>query len=267
MYELWFRYDYAEKRRGKGDLIMVNRAELEAKIKEKILLVGDSGTGKTYTSVKVAEAVAKAGKKVVFIDPEYGCQRELELLGDDILANIEMKVTPEWNQLKVAIEHKDDCFLKILDGLTEVFQSSRQYLEDKFVERRFYTVAGTKIDIQDTEAFVFPFTVYPRIFDNVRAVCRELVAQKPHIIVTMHRFGSTSTQMRLTEDVFRKFDTVLELRRTQGITGFNYAATAIKHRGRKFTGFAQVKECDKQLVNLFEKRLGIGEKVDVPSTS
>ena len=43
---------------------MVTRNELQKKYKLKILLRGPTGTGKTFSEVKIAEEVAKRGWKV-----------------------------------------------------------------------------------------------------------------------------------------------------------------------------------------------------------
>lgn len=239
---------------------MVKRSELEAKIKEKILLVADSGYGKTYTAVRVAKLVAENGKKVVYIDPEYGAERELELLDDEVLENIELKITPRWEMLKTAIEHNDDCFLKIVDGLAEAFESVKHFLEQRYVARGAYVVGDKPISINDPQVFVLPYVAYPKVYSEVTASCRKLVEQKPHIVCTMHSFGETASQRKLTENVYRKFDTVLELKKqsaTLPIPAVAYMAQCRKHRGTSLAGLALVKNHIGQLENLFKKRMGI----------
>lgn len=239
---------------------MVKRSELEAKIKEKILLSGNSGSGKTYTAVKIAKLVAETGRKVTFIDPEHGAERELELLSDEVLENIDLKITPRWEMLRSAIESKDDAFLKILDGLSEVFELCKHFLEQRYISRGKYIAGEKEISITDPQVFVLPWVGYPKVYSEVLASCRKLVEQKPHMVVTMHDFGETDARRRLTENVYRKFDTVLELKvqtATLPVPMASYMAQCRKHRGKSLAGLALVKDHIKQLEGLFNKRMGI----------
>lgn len=242
---------------------MVKRTELEAKIKEKILLMGDSGVGKTYTCTKIAKLVAGAGKKVVYIDPEYGAERELEGLTDAELEMIELKIVPRWEMIKPAIEANDDCFLKIVDGISEVFDASMHYLEQRFLAQGKYVVGDKEQVIHDKETFVLPFVSYPKVYEDVKIACTKLIEQKPHILCTAHPFGSSDARQRLAESIYRRFDTVLDLRiQTTSIPvpSSSYVALCKKHRGAKVGGGAVVKDHVTQLENLFKKRLGIEVK-------
>lgn len=242
---------------------MVKRSELEAMIKEKILLEGDSGTGKTYTAVKIAELVAETGRKVTFIDPEFGAERELMLLSNEVLENITLKITPNWERMKIAIETNDDCFLKILDGLTEVFEEVKRFLEAKYIAKGKYILGDKLMTILDPSVFVLPWAAYPKVYSEVLTSCRKLIEQKPHIIVTMHKLGDSSAQRRLTERIYRRFDTVLTLRRDAGILPIPsavYMAQCKKHRGTSLAGLALVKDHIGQLDGLFNKRMGIKEQ-------
>lgn len=245
---------------------MVKRSELEARIKEKILLTADSGSGKTYTAVKAAKLVAENGKKVVFIDPEYGAERELELLSDEVLENIELKITPRWEMLKIAIEAKDECFLKIVDGLSEVFESCKFYIEQRNLARGTYTAGDTVKDIVDRETYTLGWVEYPKVYSEVLASCRKLVEQKPHIICTTHSFGETPSNKKLTENVYRKFDTVLELVKqsaTLPLPSVNYLAICRKHRGKSISGAGRVPSHIEQVERLFKRRLGIEVEEEV----
>lgn len=248
---------------------MVKRSELEAKIKEKILLIGDSGKGKTYSAVKVAKYVAEQGKKVVFIDPEYGCEREMEQLSDAVLENIELRVTPNWLDTKAALEKSDsDCFLKVLDGLGDIFEQNMNYLGERFLNQGYYVAGDSEKEIKHKETFVFPWSAYPKVYDTVRKVTRLLcITQTPHIICTMHSLGEAETRQRLTEDIYRKFDTTITLRcelveetdkvTQKPISKFEYQAILSKHRGRPITAIARLDNHVGQLQKLFAKRIGV----------
>jgi len=238
---------------------MVKREELLSKIKEKILLIGDTGVGKTYTAVRIAEYVASHGKPVVFIDPERGAERELELLDDNALEHIELRDCPDWESLKRAIWSRDDgAFLKILDGLSEAFIASRLWLEDRYIAHGKYMVGEAEVEIKDREVFTLPWQGYPKVYDAIRKICHELVRQRPHILVTMHSFGTTATKESLEADVFRKFDTILELRRrvSQTPPAIVYDAVLKKHRGRPFEAYVAFSGYVDKLIKLFGRRLG-----------
>lgn len=243
-------------------VLMVRREELEQKIKEKILLIGDTAAGKTFTAVKVAEFLARYGKQVVFIDPERGAERELELLGDEVLQNIVLKDTPEWEDFKKAIWSNDNCFLKIVDGLSEAFVGSKVWLEDRYISHGKYMVGESEVEIKDREIFTLPWQGYPKVYDTIRKICHELVKQSPHILVTMHSFGTTATKEKLEEDVFRKFDTIMELRRKLDTTQTKlvYDAVLKKHRGRQFIAYLSFGNCVDKLNGLFAKRMGVEYK-------
>ena len=238
---------------------LVKKSELRTKIKEKILLVGDTGVGKTYTCVKVAEFVAGHGKKVVYIDTERGAGRELETLSDEVLENITYVDAPEWDSLERAIFRNDSCFLKILDGISEVFVASKFWLEDRFISKGKYQVGESEIEITDREVFTLPWQSYSKVYDFVRRSCHELVKQSPHIIVTTHSFGTTATKEGLERDIYRKFDTILELRRTSKSAppSLVYDAVLKKHRGRPFEAFYIMPNYIEQLKKLFARRMGI----------
>lgn len=242
---------------------MVKRTELEAKIKEKILLVGNSGTGKTYSCVRVAKLVVGAGKKVVYIDTDLGAERELEGLIDTELENIELKICTRWETIKTAIELNDDCFLKIVDGISSVFDAKLHYLEQRCLAQGKYIVSDKEFTISDKETFVLPYVSYPRIYEDVKSSCNSLIEQKAHLICTAHPFGESDSRQRLAESIYRKFDTILDLRiQTTSIPvpSSSYVALCKKHRGAKVGGGAVVKDHVTQLENLFKKRLGIEVK-------
>ena len=238
---------------------MVRKSELRAKVKEKILLIGDTGVGKTYTCVKIAGFVAGHGKKVVYIDTERGAGRELEALPDEVLENITYVDAPEWDAMQRAVFRNDSCFLKILDGISEVFVASKFWLEDRFIAKGKYQVGESEIEITDREVFTLPWQSYSKVYDFVRKTVHELVKQSPHILVTMHPFGDTETKRSLEADVFRKFDTILELRRTTKQTppSIVYDAVLRKHRGRPFEAFYAMTNYIDKLKKLFARRMGV----------
>jgi len=239
---------------------MVDRKQLQSLIKEKVLLIGETASGKTYTAVRVAEHVALHGRMVVFIDPERGAGREMELLSDEALANIEFKDAPEWESFRKAVWSNDNCFLKIVDGLSEAFVASKMWIEDRAISHGKYMVGEHELEIKDKELFSLPWEGSAKVYDFIRKICHELVKQSPHIMVTMHSFGKTATKERLETDVFRKFDTIMELRRRSvelPTPRLQYDAVLKKHRGRPFEAFVSFTGHVEKLKELFGRRMSI----------
>lgn len=226
-------------------------------MKEKILLLGETGTGKTYTCVRIAEALAKLGKRTVIIDPEYGSIRELELLPDEVLQNIELRVCPTWPQFQAAVERTDsEFFLKVIDGLSEAFVLSKRYLTDKFIKLGSYIVSDKEFKIKDTDTFTLPWSNYPKVYDNVRDVVWSCMEQKPHVIMTMHPItGGTDARSDLLTDIYRRFDTIIRLETATGSDGGTYwRSFVLKHRGRGIPHGAVLRDHISALISLFERR-------------
>jgi len=103
---------------------MVKVDAVKKMVKNKVLLYGDSGTGKTHCALKVAFLFSENGKKVCYVDPEFGTQREIvELaangkIGDEHLENVTMFVTPRWKTKNV--EEKEEGV--VVGGFTNVFE-------------------------------------------------------------------------------------------------------------------------------------------------
>ena len=154
---------------------MVKKEEIEKLIKEKILLVGEAGSGKTYNAVEIAGYLSEKGQKVMYIDPEFGAERELLKLTDAQLENIELKVCPEWVQFKEVISEDTDCYIKIIDGLSEALELFRRYLESKFIAQGFYLVGDKEFEIKDPDTFMLPWNTYPKVYDETRGVVYRLL--------------------------------------------------------------------------------------------
>jgi len=236
---------------------MVKKEELMKKIKEKILLRGQTGVGKTYTAVRLAEFVASRGYKVVYIDPEWGAERELELLDDEVLENIELRIVPEWKSFKYECLKNDTCFLKVVDGLSEGFELALRFLEERYERLGYYVVQDKEIQIRDRDSFVLPYMAYPKVYSGVKEIVHNLVKHSYHIICTAHPFKETATQQALEQAIFRKFDTIIDLEKRESMTppSIEYVAFLKKHRGKAITSYAMLEDHIGQLKKLFERRM------------
>lgn len=221
---------------------MVTKKELRGLIKEKVLLVGNAGTGKTYAAVKVASALSESELKVVFIDPEWGSNKELERLTDSQLENIDLKITPRWELYKDAVLSNDSCYLKVVDGISEGVNLYRKFLEERFVTQGFYNIGEKTFEIKDPSTFVLPWNFYARIYDSVRDMIYEMLEHDYHILVTMHYIGDSDAKKSLEQDIYRKVDSVLQMERTSSEGKPAWFSMVRKNRGRDDFGIVNVKD-------------------------
>ncbi|RLE49111.1 MAG: hypothetical protein DRJ18_00275 [Candidatus Methanomethylicota archaeon] len=236
---------------------MVTLQEIKRYIKEKILLVGNSGTGKTYCCVKIAVELSKLGHNVVYIDPEFGSQREFLRYTDDELANIDLRVVDSWTEFKNAVLEPSKCTLKIVDGLSEVINLHQKYLMDKWFAQGYVDIGDKRVEIKDPDSFRFPWNLYPTLYDEVRHIIYELLYNHSyHFLMTMHPLQGTEAKERLQEDLFRKFDCVIELRRLEGDTP-NWEAIIRKNRGKEdHSTVMRTREHDRLLVKRMLNTVG-----------
>jgi len=211
---------------------LVKREELRKLIKEKILLYGDTDTGKTFASAKLAAFLVENNKKVIFIDPEFGSQRELDLLSDDILEGIDLRVVRTYPEFRDACMEDSDCFLKVIDGLSEGMELHKRFLEDRFIAQGSYTVKDKTFKIEDIETFSLPWQTYAKLYSDLKGVVYKAIQHKYHFLMTMHPLKTTESRIELTQSIFRKMDTVLELRRDETSEGgVNRYGVIKKNRG------------------------------------
>jgi len=211
---------------------MVRKEEIEKLVKEKILLIGEAGTGKTYNAVRVAGYLSERGQKVTYIDPEFGAERELLRLTDAQLENIDLRVCPEWGQFKEAIRERTDCYIKIVDGLSEAIELFRRYLEAKFTAQGFYVVSDKEFEIKDPDTFLLPWASFPKVYDEMKYILYEMLQHDYQVLATMHPLRASDAKQELEQSIKRKFDTVIEMRRSEG-DSVNWYAVVRKNRGRE----------------------------------
>jgi len=166
-------------------------------------------------------------------------------------------ITPDWKSFKHAVLEEKECFIKIVDGIKEAMELFKDYLEQKFIAQGYYIVEKNPIEIKDPDTFSLPYVMYPKLYDEVKNLIYELLRMEHnyHILVTSHWFGESDAKERLQEDIFRKFDTVIELKASKEETP-TWWAIIHKNRGREKAGVSNVIRG-----NLTEKLLTIWQKV------
>jgi hypothetical protein len=232
----------------------------DVKTRNKVLLVGDSGTGKTHISLMVSFLFSKNGKKVVYIDPEDGAGREIKELynsgkiGNEELESIEKIDAVNWEEFKDAIV-KADGDLIVVDCMSEAMKQFENYLKQKFIGQGYYVVKDKEIKIKDESTFTVPWELVSRVYDKLLEVMYYLLRDKrdSHFIVTLHPIGGTTARDELQNSIMAKTDTVIELDSVVNEGRRSFIGVVRKNRGG--VSAVRLKEPDKAVLKMFEKVL------------
>ncbi len=125
------------------------------KKRERILIIGHTGHGKTYTATRVAYELAKSGKKVLYIDTEMGAIDEFSTLEitDDIDKNIAyVKVDNFIDLKKYATNYTDKVHTIIIDPI-RLTSLSRTTAKELFIKKGVRYVGESIIPIEDPDTF------------------------------------------------------------------------------------------------------------------
>jgi len=92
---------------------------------------GPAGSGKTNVALQAAYTAARAGKRVVFLDPEgsFHEQRVRQICGADtnsVLKNIILSSIMDFNEQDRVITQLPPCDLVIADSLTSLYRLQRE---------------------------------------------------------------------------------------------------------------------------------------------
>ncbi len=234
----------------------MKREDLKKNIKEKMLFEGPTATGKTHTLLIISAIYAIAGKKVLYIDPEGGTDKEkwkvFNKLTDRQLENIELiqatnieiylKYMIGWTEektigtQKTIIQHGlDDCDVKICDGLGNEIEQYKTQLSRKFQDQGYYEIGGKQFNIMNKETFVLPYQFYGKLYDQIKESLVVMLNHKYDIFASIHPLKQTDSQMELQQQIYQKFDSVTSLhKQLNPINGCpRWTGKIIKNRGRE----------------------------------
>jgi len=225
-------------------------------VKHKVILVGPYGSGKTHIALQVAFLFSRKGRSVTYIDPEYGCQKEIiELYGKGLISDEEVEgvnliVTPSWVEFIDAIEKSEDD-LTIVDCMSEGMRLFSEYLKEKYLSQGHYIVGGKEIKVKDPDTFTVPWELTSRVYDKLLEVMYYMVKHKKHILVTTHPIGGTTAREELQNSLMAKVDTVIELESIVSEGKKEYFGLVRKNRGGK-EGI-RVRNPGDAILKMFEK--------------
>jgi len=239
-------------------------------VKNKVLLRGASGTGKTHNALQVSFLFSRSGKKVAYVDPEWGCQKEIASIDvrDEDIANIDLYITTEWkktlqqvgdgvyiggfvNAMGKIAENSYD--LVVIDSMNEIMAIHKKYLEDKFIAQGFYIPKENVVEIKDPDTFSLPFQFYNKIYDEMLSVIYDMLQTNSHMLCTMHPIGDTDTKKRVQSEIDRKFDTIIELSVTIEENRKVWYGVVVKNRGKDIV--VRIADVDRKLLDMFSKVL------------
>jgi len=255
------------------------RSELHKNVREKFLFEGFTATGKTYLSLDITKIYAINGKKILFIDPEDGVQRELDRgifdeLTDKELGNIEMihshnietylKYVNGWTEDKSVgtqvntVQYGTDYDLKVCDGLMTEVEQYKFKLIQKFIKQGFYTISDKQFPINNPDLFNLPYQIYSKLYDQLRDAITAMMEHKYDIICTTHPFKATEAHKMLEQSVYGKFDSVIKLNKLLLPNGNpKWTAVIVKNRGKESPDKSNTIESVQPILTYFIKKFNM----------
>ena len=233
----------------------MKREELHRNVREKFLFEGLTSTGKSWLSLNIAKIYLMNDKKVLFIDPEDGVQRELDRgifddLTDKELENIEMihannietylKWVNGWTEDKSIgpqinkVQHGLNCDLKVCDGIMTEIEQYKFRLTQKFIRQGYYVIGEKQFPISNPDLFNLPYQTYNKLYDQLRDAITIMMEHSYDIICTTHPFKSTDAHKALEQSIHGKFDSVIRLNKLLLPSGNpKWNAIIVKNRGKE----------------------------------
>jgi len=231
----------------------MKQEDLKKNIKEKMLLESPSGAGKTNLALKITKIYAMNNKRVLYIDPEHGTDRDLKMFGDltpKELENIELihatnvdtyiKYMYGWSEDKSIgpqrniVQYGTNYDLKVCDGLGTEIELYKAKLSQKFQAQGYYEIGGKRFDIINKDTWVLPYQFYGKLYDQIKEALVVMLDHKYDIIATLHPLKQTESQQELQQSFYQKFDSVVRLHKQLLANGHpRWSATTVKNRGRE----------------------------------
>ena len=259
--------------------------DLEKNIKEKMIFEGKSGTGKTNLCLKITKIYAMNKKRVLYIDPQHGTDRDSKKIFGDLsaneLENIELihatnidtyiKYMYGWTEdksigpQKNIVQYGLNYDLKICDGLGSEIELYKAKLSRDFQNQGFYEISGRRFDITNKSTWVLPYQFYGKLYDQIKEAIIIMLDHKYDLITTLHPLKQTDAQQALQESFYGEFDSVVRLNKLLLPNGNPmWNATIVKNRGRESPDKSNTMESVDPLILYFMNKFSmpIDETID-----
>jgi len=218
----------------------VSLSNLRSFAKQKYLLVGDTGTGKTRTAVELAVEFARNGKTVRYIDTEQGATNEFisileELYGsvekgiEELGDRIDYRVAIKPNELIEALKDATKYDLLVLDSYYPLVQDNvRLYVRDLYLAQGYYKIGEKKIPIENPETFTLSGFMYQLANEFEKKIFEKLLESRTNIVFTTKPIPEEKADKR--NWLYGFFDVVLHLYKTNS---GEHLAKVVKIRGKR----------------------------------
>jgi len=218
----------------------VSLSNLRSFAKQKYLIVGDTGTGKTRTAVELAVEFARNGKTVRYIDTEQGATNEFisileELYGsvekgiEELGGRIDYRVAIKPNELIEALKDATKYDLLVLDSYYPLVQDNvRLYVRDLYLAQGYYKIGEKKIPIENPETFTLSGFMYQLANEFEKKIFEKLLESRTNIVFTTKPIPEEKSDKR--NWLYGFFDVVLHLYKTNS---GEHLAKVVKVRGKR----------------------------------
>lgn len=232
----------------------------------KILIIGETGTGKTVTSLSISKFF-----RTLYYDVDLGTGLWLKSLqvNEKKVRIIKIRTWEEYkekNIQKLSITKPD---MIVIDSLSELFEKYKDYVKGyvKKTGKFPMPVATGVVDLLrkgiDPEFITLPMPMYTLVYETIADIVRDAVSYSEHTIITMHPMETrvvaqladgtsevvhSSGKLSFLQKIYRNMDVILKLKKPM-------QAQVIKSRGDL--------KVPKELVNPVEflkEKLGINNE-------
>ena len=151
----------------------------------KVLMIGESGVGKTHTCVEVSKVI-----KSIIIDVDEGAEPIIQKLNAEETVQ-KLDGTPYSTfirSLKQAVQ--SDAEMIIIDSLTELKEVIKRHIKEKILQKGEFFIGGVEREspkrIADPDLFVLTWELHPAVYDKIRDIMRFINSAGKSFIVTYH---------------------------------------------------------------------------------
>jgi len=196
----------------------------------RFLIIGDTGTGKTVTSLSVARYF-----RTLYYDVDIGTELWTRTLGVDT-SRVKILTIRDWEDYKrfdlQKLANKQRPQLVVVDSISELYDKYKDYIQRYVRETGKFPmpVATGVVDLTkkgiNTEFITLPMQMYSLLYDTIVNVVTAATSYSTHTIITMHPLetrmvahrpdGSSdivhsSAKLSFLQSVYRKVDVIIKL--------------------------------------------------------
>lgn len=234
------------------------------RVKEKVLIVGKTGTMKTIACFEIAKVASKAGRNVLYVDTEYGSQRYFKSVKEEEVKNVDLVVPKNFSGLRSAIcriavgdfeldalnnsknfdfhtiTEKKAYDVLILDPFDPVTEA-RLEAKDKFIKQGYYYIGEKRVEIDNKDTFTLRGYMYQVPNEWIDELYRFMV-RAPFSFVHTILLPNERIQ-----EYYGWYDAIFEFTKT----GEEFEAKVIKLRGKSVKGSIATSELIKKVCEWF----------------